>query len=150
MQKKGPGNPGPRFMVRRMKKLDFEFFSVLPAVLFRRDAQRVADGGDGFPLEAGGGGQKSAGGSEDDILPLSLPHSGKKIAVQHGGGAAAARAAGVHVLLLPVIEEEAAVLEMLPHVHAVPGEKVPDDGMTQLSQVSGDHQIVVLNIHLTT
>ena len=106
----------------------------------------MADGGDGLSLKAGGRGQQGPGGGEDNFLPLPLPHPGEEIAVQYRGGAAAAGAAGVHVLLLPVVEEEAAVLEVFPHVNAVPGEEVPDDGVAQLPQVSGGHQVIVLGL----
>ena len=41
----------------------------------------------------------------------------------------------MHVLPLPVIEQQAAVLEPGTQLHAIPAEEVPDDGMAQLPQV---------------
>ena len=104
----------------------------------------MADAGDGLPLKAGGGRQQRPGGGEDDALPPPGPQAGEQVAVEHRGGAAAAGGACVHVLPLPVVQQQSAVLEVLPHIDAVPGEEVPDDGMAQLPQVSGDDQIVVL------
>ena len=49
----------------------------------------------------------------------------------------------MHVLVLPVVEQHAAVLEILPQIDAVLFEKVPDDGVAQLSQVAGDDEVVV-------
>ena len=49
----------------------------------------------------------------------------------------------MHILGLAVVEQQSAVLEILPQVYAVPGEKVPDDGVAQFPQVAGDDQIVV-------
>ena len=110
------------------------------------EADHVTDAGDGFPLEAGGGGQQGTGGSEENAVPAAPAHLRQQVSVQHGGGAAAAGGACVHVLPLPVVQQQSAVLEVLPHIDAVPGEEVPDDGMAQLPQVSGDDQIVVLGL----
>ena len=49
----------------------------------------------------------------------------------------------MHILGLAVVEQQSAVLEVLPHIDAVPGEEVPDDGVAQFPQVAGDDQIVV-------
>ena len=49
----------------------------------------------------------------------------------------------MHVLPFPVIEQQAAVLEAGTHIDAVPGEKIPDDGVAQLPQVPGDDQVKV-------
>ena len=106
----------------------------------------MADAGNGLPLEAGGGGQQRPGGGEEDALPFSRPHPGEQIAVEHRGGAAAAGGAGVHVLGLAVVEQQAAVLEVLPQVHAVPGEEIPDDGVAQLPQVAGDDEVEVFRL----
>ena len=106
----------------------------------------MTDAGDGFPLEAGGGGQQGAGGGEEDAVPAAPAHLCQQVSVQHGGGAAAAGGACVHVLPLPVVQQQAAVLEVVSQVDAVPGEEVPDDGVAQLSQVSGDDQVVVLGL----
>ncbi len=38
----------------------------------------------------------------------------------------------MHVLTLPVIQQQSAVLEIVPQLHAVPGEKIPDDSVAQL------------------
>ena len=104
----------------------------------------MTDAGDGFPLEAGGRGQQGTGGSEENAVPAAPAHLRQQVSAQHGGGPAAAGGACVHVLPLPVVQQQSAVLEVLPHIDAVPGEEVPDDGMAQLPQVSGDDQIVVL------
>ena len=106
----------------------------------------MADAGDGLPLEAGCGGQQRPGGGEDDALPPPGPQAGEQVAVEHRGGAAAAGGSGVHILGLAVVEQQSAVLEILPQVDAVPGEEVPDDGVAQLPQVAGDHQVVVLGL----
>ena len=113
-------------------------------LFFGGEADHVADAGDGLPLEAGGGGQQRPGGGEDDALPPPGPQAGEQVAVEHRGGAAAAGGDGVHVLGLAVVEQQAAVLEVLPQVHAVPGEEIPDDGVAQLPQVAGDDEAVVL------
>ena len=113
-------------------------------LFFRGDADRVADAGNGFPLKAGGGGQQRPGGSKEDAPPFSGPQAGEEVAVEHRGGAAAAGGSGVHVLGLAVVEQQSAVLEVLPQVDAVPGEEVPDDGVAQLPQVAGDDEAVVL------
>ena len=104
----------------------------------------MADAGNGLPLKAGGGGQQRSGGGEDDALPTPGPQAGEEVAVEHRGGAAAAGGSGVHILGLAVVEQQPAVLEVFAQVHAVPGEKVPDDGVAQLPQVAGDDEAVVL------
>ena len=86
----------------------------------------MADGGDGLPLARRGGGEQRPGGGEENGLPLALPHLAQEIAVEHGGRAAAAGGSGVHILVLPVIQQQAAVLELGAHVHTVPLEEVPD------------------------
>lgn len=103
----------------------------------------MADGGDGLPLARRGGGEQRPGGGEENGLPLALPHLAQEIAVEHGGRAAAAGGSGVHILVLPVIQQQAAVLELGAHVHTVPLEEVPDDGVAQLSQVTGEDQVEV-------
>ena len=106
----------------------------------------MADAGNGLPLEGRGGRQQGAGRGKDDLLPLPPAHLRQQIPVQHGGGAAAAGGTGVHVLLVPVVQKQAAVLEVLPQLNAVLGEKVPDDGVAQLAQVTGDDQVVVVGL----
>ena len=106
----------------------------------------MADAGDGLPLKAGGGRQQRPGGGEDDALPPPGPQAGEQVAVEHRGGAAAAGGPSVHILGLAVVEQQTAVLKVFAQVDAVPGEKVPDDGVTQLPQVAGDDQIVVLGL----
>ena len=108
------------------------------------EADRMADARDGFSLERGGGGQKGTGGSKDNPCPFSLPHSAEKIAVQHRGGTTAAGSAGMHILVLPVVEQQATVLKVGPQLDAVLGEEIPDDGMAHLAQVTGDDQIIVI------
>ena len=54
----------------------------------------------------------------------------------------------MHVLLVPVVQKQAAVLKILPQLDAVPGEKVPDDGVTQLAQVAGDDQVIVVGLRV--
>ena len=103
----------------------------------------MADAGNGLPLKAGGGGQQRSGGGEDDALPTPGPQAGEQVAVEHRGGAAAAGGPSVHILGLAVVEQQTAVLKVFAQVDAVPGEKVPDDGVAQLPQVAGDHQVVV-------
>ena len=49
----------------------------------------------------------------------------------------------MHILSVPVVEQQPAVLEIVPQLHAVPGEEVPDDAVAQLPQVAGDDEIVV-------
>ena len=117
-------------------------------LFFAGDADHMADAGDGLPLKAGGGRQQRPGGGEDDALPPPGPQAGEEVAVEHRGGAAAAGGSGVHVLGLAVVEQQAAVLKILAQVHAVPGEEVPDDGVAQLPQVAGDHQVVVPGLRL--
>mgnify|MGYP002983797421 CR=1 FL=1 len=102
------------------------------------EANGVADGGNGFPLTGGDRGEQGAGGGKDDPLPAALAHLCEKIAIEHRGGAAAAGGAGVHVLVLPVIEQQAAVLELGAQIHAVPLEKVTDDVVAQLAQVDSE------------
>jgi len=103
----------------------------------------VADAGDGFPLEAGGGGQQRPGGGEYHPLPFAAPHPGEEIAVEDGGGAAAAGAPGVHILALPVVEEHPAVHIVAGEVQPVPAEEVQDHGVAQLAKVAGDYKVVV-------
>ena len=103
----------------------------------------MADARDGFPLEAGGGGQQGAGGGEYHSLPAPGPHAGENVPVEDGGGAAAAGGPGVHVLVLPVVQQHAAVEVVAGEVQAVPAEEVQDDGVAQLSQVAGEDQVVV-------
>ena len=44
----------------------------------------------------------------------------------------------MHVLLFPVIQQQSAVLKMGPHVHTVPGEEVPDDGISYIVPADAD------------
>ena len=115
-------------------------------LFFGGEADHVADAGDGLPLKAGGGGQQRSGGGEDDALPTPGPQAGEQVAVEHRGGAAAAGGSGVHILGLAVVEQQSAVLEILTQVDAVPGEKVPDDGVAQLPQVAGDDEVEVFRL----
>ena len=108
------------------------------------EADGVADGGDGFPLAGRYRGEQGAGGGKDDPLPAALAHLGEQVSVEHGGGAAAAGGAGVHILLLSVVEEHATVLIALVQFHAVPAEEVPDDGVSQFSQIAGEDGVIVL------
>ena len=117
-------------------------------LLFGGDTDCVADAGDRLPLKAGGGGQQRPGGGEDDALPPPGPQAGEEVAVEHRGGAAAAGGSGVHVLGLAVVEQQAAVLKVFTQIDAVPGEEVPYDGVAQLSQITGDDQVVVLGLGL--
>lgn len=103
----------------------------------------MADAGDGLSLTGGDGGEQRPGGGEEEPLPPARPHPGEQIAVEHRRRAAAAGGPGVHVLPLAVVEQQAAVVKVGAHVHAVPGEEVPDDGVAQLAQVPGDDQVEV-------
>ena len=104
----------------------------------------VADAGNGLPLEGGGGGEQGPRGREEHPPPFPRPQARQHIPVQHSGGAAAAGGAGVHVLGLPVIQQQSAVLVTVTQVDAVPLEKVPYDVVAQLSQVTGEDEVVIL------
>ena len=103
----------------------------------------MADAGDGLPLKAGGGGEQCPGGGEEHLPPLPLPEPRQDIAVQHRRRAAAAAASRMHVLSLPVIEQEAAVLVVPGEVQPVPPEEVQHDAVAQGSQVPGEDQVIV-------
>src|SRR5699024_11955964 len=62
---------------------------------------------------------------------------------QHRRRTAAAAGPGVHVLILNIVEQQAAVGVVPAHIHSVPGEEVRHDLVTQGPQVPGDHQVVV-------
>ena len=104
----------------------------------------MTDAGDGLPLKGGGGAQQRPGGGEEQALPAALPQASEQVAVEHGGGAAAAGASGVHILLFQVVEQQPAVGVVVRHVHTVLPEEVRDDLVTQLPQIAGDDQVVVL------
>ena len=123
-------------------------FSQCEQSCFGGETNSVADAWHRLPLERGGGGEQGPGGSEENPPPLARPQARQHIAVQHGGGAAAAGGAGVHVLLFPVVQQQAAVLVAVCQVDAVPPEKVPDDVVAQLAQVSGEDEVIVLRAGL--
>ena len=54
----------------------------------------------------------------------------------------------MHILLFPVVEQQSTVLEMTAHVDAVFFKEIPDDGVSQLAQVAGDDQVIVLGLGL--
>ena len=103
----------------------------------------MADAGNGFPLKAGGGGEQRPGGGEQDAAPAALLQAGEQIPAEYRRGAAAAGAAGVHILPLPVVEQQPAVLIVSGHVHAVPPEQVDHDLVAQFSQVPGENGVVI-------
>lgn len=103
----------------------------------------VADAGDGLPLKAGGGREQRPGGGEEHLPPSPLPESRQDIAVQHRRRAAAAAGPRVHVLPLPVVEQEAAVLVVPGEVQPVLPEEVQHDAVAQGPQVPGKDQVVV-------
>ena len=103
----------------------------------------MTDAGNGFPLEAGGGREQRPRGGKDDALETAVPETGEQVAIENSGGTAAAGGPGVHILLLAVIEQKAAVLEPLPHVDAVPHKELPDDIVAQSPQVAGEDQVVI-------
>ena len=103
----------------------------------------MADARNALALHGGGGREERAGGGENDPIPLSLPHTAQKVAVERRGGAAAAAAAHVHVLPLKVIEQHAAVLVVFRHVHAVAREKVHDYAVSELPEVAGHDEVIV-------
>ena len=104
----------------------------------------MADAGDGLPLERGGGGEQGAGGRKKHPPPFPIPQARQHIAVQHGGGAAAAGGAGVHILALPVVQQQSAVLVALARVKAVLPEKIQHDVVAQFPQVTGENEVVIL------
>ena len=49
----------------------------------------------------------------------------------------------MHVLLIQVVQQHAAVLIVPGQVHALPAQQIRDDGMAQDPQVAGDDQVIV-------
>ena len=103
----------------------------------------MADAGHALALKGAGGAQQRAGGSKDHALPFARAQALQEIAVEHRGGAAAAGAAGVHVLLCPVIQQDAAVGAVVPQRHAVPAEQLHQKIVAQIAQIAGDDEVVV-------
>src|SRR5699024_3820417 len=79
----------------------------------------MADTGDALPLLGGGGGEQGPGAAEEQLFPAPLAHPVEDQPAEHHGGAAAARSAAVYVLLLRVVDEHAAVLQV-GQLHPVP------------------------------
>ena len=101
----------------------------------------MADAGDGLSLLGRGRGQQCAGGTEQDTVPLSLPHPVEKVTGEHGGRASAPRPTTVYVLVFQVKYHSAAVV-VVGKLDAVPGKKIPDNVFAQFSKIPGDDQII--------
>ena len=104
----------------------------------------MADAGDALALKGRGGGEQRACRREDDALPSPLAHPTQQIPAQNARRAAAAAAAAVHILRLEVIEQQAAVGAALAEGHPVAREKVRDDAVPELAEISRHDEIIVL------
>lgn len=102
----------------------------------------MADAGDALPLKRAGGTEQRPGGREYDPLPPPLPQTAQQKAVQHRRRAAAAAAPGVHILCLPVIEQQPAV-RVVCQLHALPAEQLHHDVVAHRPQVAGEDQVIV-------
>ena len=102
----------------------------------------MADAGDALALLGRGGGEQSARAAEENVFPAPGAHTVEQMPGEHHGGAAAAGAAAVHVLTLQIVDQGAAVGQVV-QVHAVLVEQVEQDLAAQLAQVSGDDQVVL-------
>ena len=80
----------------------------------------MADPGNGQSLLGGGGGEECAGAAEQNGFPFSGFQAVQKIAAEGDGTASAAGAPGVDILVFPVKNQGAAVLQPPAQAQAVP------------------------------
>ena len=104
----------------------------------------MADAGNALPLKGRGGREQRPGRGKEDPFPAAGPHAAQDIAAEHRRRAAAAGGPGVHILLLPVIEQQAAVGVASAQVDSVLPKKIGNDVPAQLPQIPGEDQVIVL------